>query len=357
MSGFGHLVKSAPDPLKATVSLYDSYQKNLFRIVDLYKVTRNEVLVGTQLAELRKALVVWVFRLVGRGSPGNFALGVGGSLIRGEDHTFLTDLDLVIIPHEEKDQEVARNVQELMFKILEEMDFKVDEVMPFYFDCSPFERLGRKFTWITKEERVDPFMMGMWKSSGAYFGFLMDLQIIEARGKVEKRAYEEKLYQLQNQAVYQNPEAMIEVSLEMFLDKMKEMGKGDEGEIFKVKDWALRPFYNALYASRAKLGERSPSSLMLLTRLQEKGILSSEERDEAESLLRFFIKLRHLIGLVTWEKKEVSTIKENMLPNLLNYLKMQRKEFLETLEISHLKLREISDQIFLRLEGEKNGRG
>ncbi len=358
MAGSGDVIRSAPDSLDAVLTLRDFHQKNILRITDLYKINNDPVLAASQLADLRKTLAVQAFRLAAAEHLGNYALAIGGSVIKG-DHTVLTDIDSVVIAARDEDQEAARNVQSLMKRILDSVYVESDEVMPFHFAGLPIEKLEVKFPLIKRSEMIDPFLKSMWLSNGSFFRFLMDLQIVDARGKLKTSHYAEKLDAFRDKMTYGNHEAMLELCDESFTQRIdvsdeKEVIRSKDGKkaAFDIKNEALRPFYYALYAARAKYGIKFPSPWRTISELESKGKLSASEKKAAEQAISVLLDLRHLIGFSLTQAKDSKTLSDEALGAIAQARGYDKKEILAKAQAAAAALRGIAVKLLTQLKTE-----
>lgn len=345
-SGMGDMLKGAANPLE---SLRDLHEKHLLRIVELYKIEQDPVAVAFELAALRQVLTVQAFRLAAgkEGDTADFALLMGGSAIRG-DHTFLTDVDTVVVPHTEADREAALRVQDLMLRNLAEMAIFADEVMPNNFDALPIARLPGKFPVFSAAELKLPFNLSWWMSNGAFYRFLMDIKVIDTWGKVKPAAYTEQLGKLQHQLVYDRPEELQTLCRESYQksrDITEERNDLRTKGKFNIKNDALRQFYYAMYAVRARYRIKDPAPGTVLNALLDKGLISAEEKQATASALDFFLDLRHLIGF-SYPLAEDSSKLDKKTIQMAAYAKgVEEEQLIRKIEISAATLRKISERI------------
>ncbi|HTY13229.1 MAG TPA: DUF294 nucleotidyltransferase-like domain-containing protein [Candidatus Omnitrophota bacterium] len=355
MSGSGDAVRSASDSLSAVLALRDFHFRNLLRISDLYKKSSDPVLVASQLADLRKTLAVQAFRLAASENPGNYALAIGGSATKG-DHTVLTDIDSVVIAAKDEDREAALRVQELMVKILDSTYVESDDVMPFHFACLPVDKLAAKFPLVKKSELTDPFQRSMWLSNGSFFRFLMDLQVVDSRGKEKTSFYAHRLDEMREKVNYQNHEAMLELCGESFAERTeeKESRGPSHPRPFDIKNEALRPFYYALYAARARYGIKTPSPWKAVAELTGLGILSEKEKEAIELAIRFLLDLRHLIGFSIIHAKDSKTLSDEAVRAIAYSRGISDEEVVEKAQAAAATLRAAATKILTQLRAESS---
>jgi predicted nucleotidyltransferase len=365
-SGCSSLIKSAPDPVQAVLNLRDFHERNILRIIDLYKNRGDAIECGQQMADLRKVIAIQTFCLATAEHEGNYCLALGGSVAKG-DHTFLTDIDTVVIAAREEDREAALKVQNLMSRILRSIHIEGDDVMPWYFSGLPIESLEIKFPSVKAEGMTDSFLRSKWLSDGSFYRFLIDIQIADTKGNVKAADYAKKLNGYRGRAVYAQPEAMLELCEESFLKtlsvldgiqelrmKKERTSEQEKKVIHDIKNEDLRPFYYALYAARAQHKITLSSPWDILSQMQAIGIISSDEALSASKALNFFLEIRHLIGFVLPEAKDSKHMDKARIKNISSHLKISERELIKMIEISGRTLREISKNIFSRLKGRKS---
>lgn len=346
MSEVGNFSKADPDPLQQVFALRDFHQRHVLRIVDLYKLNGDSVEVAQQMADLRKVLTIQVFRLAALENRGNYALGIGGSVIKG-DHTLLTDVDAVVISHSDADREAAQRVQVMMGRILRRLYIQPDSVMPMRFDALPFDALEAEYS-LHDRLAVDPLVSSLQRSNHAFYRFSMDVQIVDARGRVKAAWYREEFQAFQQRVLYENPDNIIEVAREAFEDKEagRVTGKKTKSGTFNIKKHALRPLQFALYAIRAKCQITTASPWEALTSLEERGIVSGAEKEKAFLALRYFLSLRHLFGFLLLKERDSKEITPKVRTQLANFLRVDEKTLTEQIRFHQNVLLEISEKIF-----------
>jgi len=329
MSECGALARSHSDPVSA---LRDFHERNLLRIVDLYKTDLDPIETAFQLADLRKTLGIWAFRLASREFTGDYALYFGGSTVTGV-HTFLTDFDVVVVPHGEKDREAAKNVHHLMTRILEDINIETDWIMPARFRSFLFEDLNAQ---------------NSWQLNDSAYRFLMDMQIQEVRGDIGLEIFRQKISKIREDLIYSNPGPMLQICKTAF-DKAIDP-ENTAHRPLNLKNDILRLLHYTLYASRAKLGIRSSSFWEVLSSLQDEGILSAEEKEQLVSVLRSTLALRHLIGVAIHDSEDSVTLTDEIAEKLVRQLKLEGKvELLDEIHDFRQTLIGICQRIFERL--------
>ena len=334
------IAEKGSDPVAA---LRDFHQRELVRISGFFKSSGEAIETSRQLSDLRKALVIQLFHLAARENQGDLALAIGGSVVRG-DHTGLTDAEVVIIPADKADRPAAKRVQALMTRNMRAIFLEPDEAMAYHFDANTLESLGPRFTPTTRKEITDPFLASMRLSNGFVLSFLMDLQIIGTSGKIAADIYRRKLSALQVNVLYSRHQAFFEMCQDMYEAKTRETKEG-AGQAFNIKNEALKPFYNALYATRVKLHLADPSPWNTLQALQEHGLISAAEKVKCEEALGFFIVLRHLISFSVFNAEDSAHLTETALLPLVRHLRISKETLQKQLEIHTRSLREISERI------------
>ncbi len=346
MSKIGDL-RQAPDP---ALSMRIFHEEHMRKALDLFKSTHDPMIAAGQLAEARSVLVTWAFRLAAMENKGNLALAIGGSAVNGV-HTFLTDFDFVVLPHREEDREAAKNVQYMMSRILVSIGIDADSVMPRHFDFSTFEELGKRYFQRVGTGNDSNFLELIKKTSASFYRFLMDIRIVDAYKNdadagADRSEYEKKLDALKDRLVYSLPDQMIADCFESFRQDRHWTSAADGGQVFNIKNNPLRLLHYALYAGRAKLGIRPSSFFEVLEILEKKGVLSNQDKRAALKSLRFFIGLRHLIGVSQLNAVDSAKITDETLDRLASMLGEEKSRLTAIIEETRKEMLEVAQKIF-----------
>jgi hypothetical protein len=172
---------------------------------------------------------------------------------------------------------------------------------------------------------------------------------VAAKGKVKVPEYQRQLAAFQNAVAYTDPSPMLELCRESFAKRID----APEKPVFNIKNDALRPFYYMIYAARAKFAIKSSSPWATLGELEKRGILDSAERTKAAAALNFFINVRHIIGFGSFQAEDSKHLTRESRQVVAAYLRLSPAEFDKKVEISSLTLRQIAEEVFVRLEGRK----
>jgi hypothetical protein len=352
MSESGALIRSVND---AALTLRDFHERQVIRIINLYKGGGSPIEIAEELGELRKTLTVWSFRLAAKENPGNYALAIGGS-VNSDMHTFITDVDAVVISAKKEDREAAKRVQGLMMETLAAINLEADRVMPHRFDGLRFGDLQTKFPSISSHQMREPSKWKFWLSNGSFYRFLMDIQIVDKKGRVKKNVYERQLDEYQRNVAYLNSRAFFTMCRETYYhDLQRSVSRKIVREgmdptpqsVFDVKNDAVRLFSYALYAVRAELNIKSSSPWEILHILQDRGVITVERRKEAAEALRFFLELMHLIGISLTDTMDAAKLTSPVAHTLSGILEMDIGEFLKKVDLYRENLLDISEQLML----------
>lgn len=309
MATMGDL-KLATDPQS---SLRSFYQTEMLRITDIFRSRRPPALVSQQIAELRKALVTWSFRLATLESQGNLALLIGGSAANGV-HSFLTDLDFVILPHSPEDREAARNVHNMMIGLLDSLGIEADANLTNVFGYRSFTELDKRYTPYTEpqERRADNF--GLVGSFPAYH-FLMDMQVLDVSQRdairpIPQSDYGSKLEALKDRLAFSVPDHIVYTSGESIRETITNRQKGGGSYVFDLKNEALRLMHFALYAARARFGIRVSDYWQVIADLEKLNVISAAESKQAANALRQLINLRHFMGFASTQTTDSAFVSD-----------------------------------------------
>lgn len=330
------------DPIE---HLRSFHEQEIMRVIDLFQAQHNTLLISEQVSELRTAIVRWTFQLALKEHQANLALLVGGSAVYGA-HTFLTDLDFVVLPHEAEDREAAGRVQSMMAGILVSMGIDADFVMPNHFNYETFQQLESRYLPHTKSND-NTFEAIMQRSSASFFRFLMDVQVVET--SVEGNDFSERLKGLQDRLIYNTPDHVLENLVRSFNGIEVRSSQPDNRYLYDIKNNPLRLFHYALYASRAALGIRESNFVQVIDQLQERGNLSVPEANQALQALRLFIGLRHLMGLSLSDTMDSTKITPEALSAIARDLGETEADLRTVIEQQQSNLVNIARTLFERI--------
>jgi len=152
----------------------------------------------------------------------------------------------------------------------------------------------------------------MFNASASFYRFLMDVRVIgvfsREKGFLEKGMdFAARLGRIQSNLIFSAPAHVIENCRADYASKLILSSQPDEKFVLNIKLNPLRLFHYALYAGRAKLGIRESNFWNVIDKLEIAGLLSGTEAKESRRLLKFFIGMRHLIGLTV--KKNIDSTK------------------------------------------------
>lgn len=319
----------------------DFYEGELERVVDIFSATRSPLVTSGQLSQLRQALVTWAFRLAGKEREGNLALVLGGSAANGV-HTFLTDVDFIIIPHSVEDREPARNVQNMMAGLLKSIGIEGDGYLPNSFGFMTVEELGKKYlNPLLKAEAGSVLYSEM---EGPFYRILMDARVIDSTGPTAVReTYVARIKALQDLLIFSKPKHMIRFCADSTWEILSTPPREGEKEIKKNP---LHLFQLALYAIRARQGIRPSNYWRVLHELQKRNIITQEERETAFQSLCLFIELRHLLSFGLSEVEASTFITDKDLELVAQRLGISKQELSEQIELKRSELVEIARKIF-----------
>lgn len=332
------------------------HEHHLLRIVDLYRETHDIVLTARQLADLRTSLVTWAFRMSAEENPADMALAIGGSAANGV-HTFLTDFDFVVLPHAEQDREAARNTQRLMAGIMTSIGIDADFVMPQHFNYQTFPELEQRYgALLSSAEQGLALKDFVFKASASFFRFFMDVRVIDhverdAAQPVGRESYEARLRELQDRLIYSTPEHVIQNCLDSFegdihASTVREL---DREYLFNIKNMPMRLLHYAIYAARARTGIGTSDLWQAMEAMESDGLLTAEEREEADFMLRFFVGLRHMIGLTSTDTMDSTKIDDNVMMALCQATGLEQEELSGLIEQYSGRVIDISMRVFERL--------
>jgi hypothetical protein len=142
----------------------------------------------------------------------------------------------------------------------------------------------------------------VWLNWGVYYHFFMDAELVETVAKMPSKISN----QLQDWRdwIYERAVVMagmcrarINYSLKDRIDNDGQLIPIKPGEEISIKNDVIRPFYYALCAMRVNTGIREVSMWQILRQAEAIGIIDAGTRQLVEESLKFFIGLRHSIGI------------------------------------------------------------
>jgi len=322
---FGDL-SSVANPLE---TIRNVYRSELHRVLDLTRSGHNPALVSEQISNVRQATLATAFRLAVQETSGDLALAIGGSAVNGV-HSFLTDIDFVVLPHSPEDREAARNVQNKMIGLLESLGIESDGNLPSLFGYRTLPELKKKYGALTgPETRAEAAVDFAFQSSYPFFLFLMDLRILDvsdAKGTGLKSIFNKGLEDLRDSLAFSFPDHIEFVARESYKDTELRGPSLKDLRAIDLKKSALRLFHFSLYAARARYGIKASDFWHIIKELEAKGAMQEQEAAAAEKALRFMIRLRHLAGYALTDTFDSAILSDQTLNRLSHVMAKSREE-------------------------------
>lgn len=343
-----------PDLEKTLSDLRAFHNDHLLRIRELHLSGAEPQVIASQLSEVRTSLARISFQLSIKEVNADLALLLGGSAVKG-DHTFLTDLDILVIPGRPEDYPAAERVEQQMLENLSRIGMDADPTMLAQFNNSTLlSSAVNRFALRTRENTpgfLDSWEGKVWMAWGVYFSFLMDTRIL-AVSTPESRV-PAHLKELQD-FVYSKPEALLDLCRSHHEGLMANLQSEED---FSVKKFALRPLYEALYSLRVKWDMRDSSIWNAIENAYILGYLTKTEKHQIKESLNFFLRLRHDIGSSAEAALDTSILTPELRTQLAEKRTLGLSEFNELIEIHGKTLRDISAGILSRLAEGVSSKG
>ncbi len=323
LSKFGDL-SAVTNPLGKIKTVYHS---ELQRVLDLTRSCHSPELVAEQIAFVRQAVLTTAFRLATIETGGDLALAIGGSAVNGV-HSFLTDVDFVVLPHSAEDRNAARNVQNMMIELLDTIGIESDGNLPSLFGYRTLAELKQKYQPFTsREARKAGHDDYAFQASYPFFLFLMDLRILDVSGgKADKPAYESALKETGDSLTFLSPEHVHFVGREQFKETEQKAAAPKNPRAVDLKKSVFRLFHFSLYAARAHYGIKTSDLWQVIKELAAKGAITRGEAEAAGEDLKFLIKIRHLAGFALTNTFDSAILTDANLTQLAQVLGKSREE-------------------------------
>ena len=335
-----------PDLEKSLTDLRAFHNDHLLRIRELHLNGADPLTVSEQLSDVRTSLAKISFEISLRGENADLALLLGGSAVKG-DHTFLTDLDLLVIPGRPQDVPAAKRVEELMLENLSKIGIDADPTLLAQFDNHTLNSsIVNRYALRVKDDTpgfLDSWDGKVWMAWGVYYNFLMDTQILAVSTPESRVPFH--LRELQD-FVYSKPKAMLDLCRSHYEGLMVDLRSNEE---FSIKRFALRPLYEALYSFRVNWDLRDSSIWNAIENAYILGYLTKPQKHDLKESLNFFLRLRHDIGSSAEEALDTSILTPELRTQLAEKRALGLSEFNELIEIHGKTLRDISAGILSRL--------